>query len=119
MMNGITWGVGLLAGGMLVLLGVLLVYAIAANLAGGMRYRRTLESRIRQVRLHRMIERLGVGLEHYLHQQTVAEIERHIRLCSECPVTVTCDARLAEVGPVAALEFCPTAAALASSRPLD
>ena len=85
----------------------MLVAAIVFNMKAGTRYRKSLATRIEQLRLNR------IDINHYLHTQPTVEIQQHMQRCSACEKTDTCDERLAQ-GEIKAsdIDFCNNERAL-------
>jgi len=57
-------------------------------------YRRELSTRAKALRIHRMLERLGIGLPRYLKRAPSIDVESHLLKCASCEDTETCDAYL-------------------------
>jgi hypothetical protein len=70
---------------------VLLIMAILRNLKTGRRYRQTLNSKVSNLRLSRMLTLHRIDQDAYLHSQPVVDIENHIKCCSDCSRTAQCD----------------------------
>lgn len=77
---------------------VMLASAIIVNLNAGKEFRRSLATRMDQLRLSKMITALGLDNNHYLHSQSIADIEKRIHQCSSCENTERCDEQLSEQG---------------------
>ncbi|NIA01353.1 MAG: hypothetical protein GWP13_01065 [Planctomycetia bacterium] len=92
---------------------VMLVAAIVFNMKAGTRYRKALASRVEKLRLNRMLTALGIDIDHYLHTQPTVDIQQHMKRCSACENTDTCDDRLAQ-GEIKAsdIDFCNNERAL-------
>ena len=75
-----------------------LILAIAQNYRDGLILRQLLSRRVGNLRLQRMLRRVGIDLRDYLHQQPIAEIEAQIRNCKACKSTVACELQLVGEG---------------------
>ncbi len=86
---------------------IMLVSAIVFNMKSGERFRRSLATRIDQLRLSKMLSALGIDISNYLHTQKIVDIEKHMERCSACEKTDTCDEKLA-AGDInmADIDFC-------------
>jgi hypothetical protein len=85
-----------------------LAFNIVRNLREGLNFRRTLAARVEQLRLHKMLARLGFDPGAYLHTVRVAEVEKQMATCQACPTHATCDEELArEPTDSADYAFCP------------
>lgn len=86
---------------------VMLVSAIVFNLKAGKKYRRSLATRVDQIRLSKMLSALGIDVNSYLHTQSAVDIQKHMNQCSACEKTDTCDEQLA-AGDIKAtdIDFC-------------
>lgn len=85
----------------------MLVSAIVFNLKAGTKYRKSLATRIDQLRLSKMLSALGIDVNRYLHTQNAVDIRLHMDRCSACEKTDTCDEQLA-AGDIKAsdIDFC-------------
>ncbi len=54
-------------------------------------YRRELTARARALRIHRMLDRLGVSLGGHLKRTPAIDVERQLDQCRCCPDTGACD----------------------------
>jgi hypothetical protein len=103
--------VSLLVAGMLGLMAavfaVWLFIAIIFNLRVGIRYRKSLVEEFERLRLSRMLEALGVDVNHYLHEEAIIDIHNHMKRCGACENIAECDDRL-DSGDLAAddIAFC-------------
>ena len=70
-------------------------------------YRRELTVRARALRIHRMLDRLGVNLGGYLKRTPVIDVERQLDQCQCCPDTVACDDFLEGGKGTSPGSFCP------------
>ena len=69
-------------------------------------YQNLLE-RIKQLRMHKMLQALGVDEKEYTRGNQVNEIEMHMNRCQECGNTEQCDAEL-KIGEIKhADQYCP------------
>ncbi len=57
-------------------------------------YRQDLNQRIGGLRIHRMLEALGVSGGSYMRKAAFSEVETHLSRCQQCPNTPECDAAL-------------------------
>ena len=61
-------------------------------------FRQGLSKRIRKLRIHAMLQALGVSCRSYMRKATIYEVETHLSRCEQCPNIAECDAAL-ERGP--------------------
>lgn len=101
----------LIVAGLLVVLTLffafMLTSAIVFNLKAGQRYRKSLATRVQQLRLSRMLTSLGIDVDRYLHSERIVDIEQQMQRCSACENTDTCDDQLTQGDiDVAEIGFC-------------
>ncbi len=70
-------------------------------------YRRELTERAKTLRIHRMLERLGVSLTGYVKRTPSIDVEKHLVNCGCCPDTDTCDDYLERGKDTDPNAFCP------------
>ncbi len=92
---------------------VLVSIAVGGNLMQGMRFREGLADGVKQLRLQRMLEALGIDVNRYLYSEPVTDIDKQMRNCEACQNTQTCDETL-QGHPLAMADiaFCPNHDAL-------
>ena len=92
----------------LVILAVALVIfvAIVGDFRSGLSIRDAFAQRIKYLRLDKMLAKRNIKREHYLHTESVMNIENQIRNCESCSVIKQCDEALKE-GLPSDLGFCP------------
>ena len=73
----------------------------------GETFYRNLTDRIKQLRMHRMLQALGVGEKEYALAHPVSDIEMHMDRCRQCSNTEQCDSELATGEVKQAEEYCP------------
>ncbi len=73
----------------------------------GETFYQNLISRIKLLRMHKMMETLGVSPSSYAHGHPVNEIEMHMKRCQECSHTEQCDKELATGEATHAGKYCP------------
>jgi hypothetical protein len=66
-------------------------------------------NKIRALRIHKMLARLGISLLRYLHKARPVDIERHLLVCQGCRKTGDCDAYLEQGKDIDPSTFCPDA----------
>ena len=71
------------------------VLTIGNNLVKGRSFHDSLENSFDDLRLSKMLQRLGIDKYRYIRVNRVVDIERHMDNCSRCENTATCDERLA------------------------
>jgi hypothetical protein len=69
-------------------------------------YQNLLE-RIKKLRMHRMLQTLGVNEKDYALAHPVSEIEMHMNRCRQCSNTEICDSELAKGEVNQAEQYCP------------
>jgi Family of unknown function (DUF6455) len=73
----------------------------------GENFYQNLLERIKQLRMHKMLQALGVDEKEYTRGNPVIEIEMHMNRCQECGNTEQCDSEL-ESGEIKhADQYCP------------
>ena len=73
----------------------------------GETFYQNLIDRIEQLRMHKMLQALGIDEKEYTHSNQVNEIEMHMNRCRECSNTEQCDSEL-ESGEIKhADQYCP------------
>lgn len=98
----------LLAGGM--------VQALTANMRQGHATRAALAERMHAVPLDQALATFGHDARAYLHGESVADIERHLRACESCTSHDRCRALLAQRAECSAFDFCPNREDLCSAQ---
>ena len=102
--------------GALPILRLLVVVAIAfVVMCAGMRsclrqlrdYRQDLTNRAKALRIHRMLDRLGVNLGGYVKRTPAIDVEKHLIQCRCCPDTGVCDDYLERAKNRHPSSFCP------------
>lgn len=69
-------------------------------------YRQELSAKVKALRIHGMLERLGIGLPRYLRRAQSIDVETHLLRCACCEDTQTCDAYLERGENVDPTTFC-------------
>ena len=87
--------------------GLALVAAIQRNVAVGNQFRQALRARLEGLRLHRMLNALGIDPERYLHTTPVTDIDRQMRRCTDCEDQGTCAQDIEAGHPERAEGYCP------------
>jgi hypothetical protein len=73
----------------------------------GENFYQNLLERIKQLRMHKMLQALGIDEKEYTHGNQVNEIELHMNRCQQCGNTEQCDSEL-ESGKIKhADQYCP------------
>lgn len=98
---------------LVLLVAVVMAIAITSNFRVGLRFRDELAQRLRFLRMDKMLAKRNIKREHYLHTESVTNIENQIRSCESCSVTKKCDEALKESSPTD-LSFCPNDESLES-----
>ncbi|MFW2440617.1 MAG: DUF6455 family protein [Arenicellales bacterium] len=73
----------------------------------GETFYQSLISRIKHLRMHKMLQALGIDTGNYARGHQVTEIEMHMKRCRECSSTKQCDAELSSGETINAEEYCP------------
>ncbi len=68
--------------------------AITKSSQQGETFYQKLTDRIGQLRMHKMLQALGINEKEYTRSNQVNEIEMHINRCRDCGNTEQCDAEL-------------------------
>ena len=81
--------------------------AVTKSSQQGETFYQKLSERIGQLRMHRMLQALGINEKEYTRSNQVNEIEMHINRCKDCGNTEQCDSEL-EGGEIKhADQYCP------------
>ena len=80
-------------------------------------YRLGLRERINDLRIHRMLESLGVSRNRYMRKALITEVETHLHRCQQCPNIPECDAALEKADTSSGDAFCPNYRELAKFVP--
>jgi hypothetical protein len=91
---------------LVLIIAAVIIIAITGNFKIGLRLRQELAQRVKYLRLDKMLSKRNIKREHYLHTESVTNIENQIRSCESCSVTKKCDEVLKDGSP-ADLSFCP------------
>ena len=73
----------------------------------GETFYQNLIDRIEQLRMHKMLQALGIDEKEYTHSNQVNEIEMHMNRCQECSNTEQCDSELENGEIKHADQYCP------------
>ena len=98
---------------LVLIIAAVIMTSITGNFKTGLRLREDLAQRVKYLRLDKMLSKRNIKREHYLHTESVVNIENQIRSCESCSATQKCDEVLKE-GPPDDLSFCPNDEALES-----
>jgi len=90
---------------LVLIVAAVIINAITGNFRTGLRLRQELAQRLKYLRLDKMLSKRNIKREHYLHTESIMNIENQIRSCESCSVTKKCDEVLKEGSP-ADLSFC-------------
>lgn len=91
---------------LILLVVVVMAIAVLNNFRVGLRFRDELARRVRFLRMDKMLKKRDIKREHYLHVESVTNIENQIRNCESCSATKQCDEALKQ-NSHADLSFCP------------
>jgi hypothetical protein len=108
---------------MLIVAGCALGVAVVAMLASCVQncrfirsFRQSQRQRLSHLRIHRMLESLGVSRRRYLRKAFITDVETHLNRCQECPNTPECDTALRKGDVSNGDAFCPNFRALIGFR---
>ncbi|MEA1890146.1 MAG: DUF6455 family protein [Pseudomonadota bacterium] len=73
----------------------------------GESYYQGLISRIKLLRMHKMLQAMGIDTSHYARRHPINEIEMHLKRCQQCSNTEQCDNELDSGKLVDAEKYCP------------
>jgi len=73
----------------------------------GETFYQSLVSRIKLLRMHKMLQALGIETGNYARGHQVNEIEMHMKRCRQCSNTKQCDEELSAGEITNADEYCP------------
>jgi hypothetical protein len=104
--------------GLAIWLLIRLPMALSKNIKTGIQFRKALLKQVADLRLGKMLSRLGINRDRYLMEQRTHLIKYHINRCESCENTDTCDGRLEDEGEVAddVATYCPNAEDLLAIR---
>lgn len=90
-----------------------LAYRIHYNVSSGHHYRDQLLSRLSSLRLNTMLDALGIDKNRYAYTQSILDIDKQMKACTQCHSKAVCDSQLSH-GAVDADEitFCDNQAVL-------
>ena len=91
---------------LILIIAAIMAMGISGNFRTGLRLREDLAQRIKFLRLDKMLSKRNIKREHYLHVESVTNIENQIRSCETCSIIKQCDEALKGSSPVD-LSFCP------------
>ena len=80
-------------------------------------YHRDVVQRFNALRIHKMLETLGVSRRRYMGSALSVEVEKHLQRCGHCPNTDACDRILREGDLSKANDICPNFEELVRYRP--
>ena len=84
---------------------VVMAVAVLNNFRVGLRFRDELARRVKFLRMDKMLTKSNINLRHYLHTESITNIENQIRNCESCSEIKLCDQVLKDSSPVD-LSFC-------------
>ena len=70
---------------------LMLAFRIHNNVATGLAYRESLLSRLSRLRLNNMLHALGIDRDRYAYQQSILDIDKQMKQCTQCDSTQSCD----------------------------
>ena len=70
-------------------------------------YRRDVNQRMDKLRIHKMLDKLGINRSRYFSAIKPATTEQHLFICERCPKPDTCDQYLEDDGAADPASFCP------------
>jgi len=85
---------------------IVIFIAIVGDFRTGLSVREAIAQRVKYLRLDKMLAKRNIKREHYLHTESITNIENQVRTCESCSVIKQCDEALKESSP-ADLSFCP------------
>lgn len=89
------------------LIGIGLFRSIMNSSKQGVKFRENLLARVQSVRMHKMLQALGINHQQYAYSHRVSDIEKHIDRCTHCANTEQCDSELASGAIKHAESYCP------------
>lgn len=96
--------IGLLIAG----LGGFFVYLIRSNMRQGRTIRAQLAQRVESLRMSKMLGKLGLDFDSYLHRVPLHKINESMNKCETCTTTEQCDEKLQQdVISAKEIDFCP------------
>ena len=69
--------------------------------------REELRGQVKQFRLYKMLDFLGVDRERYIERVPKDDISEHVKNCEACSNNTVCDSHLRDGKPVTNMSFCP------------
>ncbi len=86
---------------------VFLVIRIKHNLKLVQAHQQETIARLKTLRIHKMLSKLGISISHYLRKARITAIERHLFACQQCSTTDKCDDYLNHGKQIDEKTFCP------------
>ena len=90
----------------LLLMLIFTLYKLFSNISFLRARHRDQIRRVKNLKLSRMLEHLGIPFKHYLHKTSELDKERHIWACEHCPHPDKCE-RMFKGEDLDPLHFCP------------
>lgn len=109
----------LIISALLVYTGVTLIAVIRGNFGVGQHLRRTLDERIKLLRLVRLLKKRQIDKTSYLTETPLHDLVNQVRQCESCVNTDECDRYLAgkKMNHNGDIDFCPNNTFFISIRP--
>lgn len=84
-----------------------LLHAITKSSRQGETFYKNITDRIGQLRMHKMLQVLGINEKEYTRSNQVNEIEMHMKRCKDCGNTEQCDSEMESGEITQADQYCP------------
>jgi len=104
----------------LITIGVMFTLLINKNLVQGQSIRQKLAQRVNGLRMSKMLSKLGIDFDQYLHQAPLHKINESMNKCDDCKTIGQCDEVLKqpEIKPQE-IDFCPNQSCLSTFSELQ
>ncbi len=101
------------------IVGLYFLILITRNVKQGLVVRQELAKRVESLRMAKLLNRLGIDLNQYLHIVPLTKISESMGKCESCPTIDICDQKLKEDRLVIKdIDFCPNQQCLDELRKL-
>ena len=83
------------------------IWAVRRNLHQSNKVRTKMESRLKDLRLYKVLNVFRIDAKNYLHKNSMVDIKGHMRACNGCTTKEYCDEHLCRKTPASEFHFCP------------
>jgi hypothetical protein len=83
------------------------IFAVRRNLHRSNKVRVQLETRLKELRLYKVLTIFRIDTKNYLHKNSLVDIKGHMSNCDGCITKDYCDEHLCKNSPASEFHFCP------------